>query len=289
MSTDPMAFHAADRPAPGRPREIEAASNIYLIHPVSRTLAGVLAATPVTPNQVSVASVVASGAAAAAYALLPWPWNAFVGLGFQYLWHVLDGADGELARRTGRASPIGELVDGVCDHVSQGLIYVAFAVMAQRTIGPVAWAVGLVAAASHFLQANAYETGRKAYRHFVYGASWMRQTGAGEGGPGAALASFYLGISNLLSPGEAAAERAMDAAPGETARGLYRETFLPIVKASGLLASNARTMWAFLAVLAARPLWFFLFELTVLNAALVVLALWRGQANARLVERLGTA
>jgi phosphatidylglycerophosphate synthase len=289
MSTDPTASRAADRPAPGRPQEIEAASNIYLVHPVSRALAGALAATPVTPNRVSVASVVASGAAAATYALLTWPWNAFVGLGFQYLWHVLDGADGDLARRTGRASPIGELVDGVCDHLSQGLIYVAFAIMAQRTIGPSAWAIGVAAAASHFLQANAYETGRKAYRHFIYNAPWMRQTGVGASGPGAILARFYLGVSDLLSPGEAATERAMDAAPGETARETYRAAFAPIVKASGVLASNARTLAAFLAVLACRPLWFFLFELTALNAALVVLALWRGRANARLVARLGAS
>jgi phosphatidylglycerophosphate synthase len=32
-------------------------------------------------------------------------------------WHVLDGADGDLARMTGRASPQGELFDGICDYV----------------------------------------------------------------------------------------------------------------------------------------------------------------------------
>ena len=275
--------------APGRPREIEAASNLYLVHPASRAIVDILARTPVTPNQVSVASVFTSAAAAMSYVALPWPWNAFAGVTFQFVWHVLDGADGDLARRTGRASPVGELVDGVCDHVSQGLIYIAFAIMVQRSLGPLAWGVAVAAAASHFLQANAYETGRKAYRRFVYGAPWMRQTGAGERGPGAWLARFYLGVSSWFSPGEAGVERAMDAAASRTGRAIYRETFAPIVKASGILGSNMRTIACFLAVLAMRPLWFFLFELIALNAALLILAAWRTHANAALTRRLEAA
>jgi phosphatidylglycerophosphate synthase len=277
---------ASETPAPGRPREIEAASNLYLVHPLSRALATVLARTPVTPNQVSITSVVASGAAAAAYAGLAWPWNAFVGLGCQFVWHVLDGADGELARRTGRASPLGELIDGVCDHASQVLVYVALALMAQRTVGAWAWVAAVAAGASHFLQANAYETGRKAYRHFVYGAAWMRQTGAGAVGLGAALGGLYMATSALLSPGETVVEAAMARAPAEAGRLAYRDAFAPLVKASGVLGSNARTLATFLAVLAGRPLWFFLWELTALNLALAVLTLWRSRTSGRLAREL---
>jgi phosphatidylglycerophosphate synthase len=277
---------ASETSAPGRPREIEAASNLYFVHPLSRALASTLATTPVTPNQVSVASVFASAAAAAAYAGLAWPWNAIVGLACQFVWHVLDGADGELARRTGRASPIGELIDGVCDHVSQLLIYVALAVMAQRTVGAWAWGIAVAAGASHFLQANAYETGRKAYRRFVYGAAWMRQTGSGARGIGAALGGLYMATSSLLSPGEAVVEAAMDGASTAAGRQAYRAAFAPLVKASGILGSNARTLATFLAVLAGRPLWFFLWELTALNLALAVLAVWRARTSARLAREL---
>ena len=264
-------------PAPGRPREIEAASNLYLVHPASRALAGLLARTPVSPNQVSVAGVVAAGGAALAYVGLAWPANALIGLALQYLWHVLDGADGDLARRTGRASPLGELIDGVCDHAAQVLIYVAFAIAAQARFGAWVWVLASAAGASHFVQANAYETGRKAYRHFVYGAPWMRQTGAGQG-LGAVLSRFYIGVSSALSPGEPAAETVMSA---ET-RDLYRRRFAPLVKASGVLDSNTRTLVAFLAVLAGNPLWFFVFELTVLNLALALSIVFRARANAAL-------
>ncbi|HEY2179562.1 MAG TPA: CDP-alcohol phosphatidyltransferase family protein [Caulobacteraceae bacterium] len=276
--------------APGRPREIEAPSNLWLIHPASRALVDVLVRTPVTPNQVSIVSVAAAGAAAGAYVLIPWPWGAFAGLAGQLAWHVLDGADGDLARRTGRASPLGELIDGLCDHVSQGLIYVAFALVLQRSLGAWAWGLGLGAAASHFLQANAYETGRKTYRRWVYGAPWMRQTGAGAGGLGGALGGAYVAISRVLSPGEERLEAAMAATNDPpAARTAYREAFAPLVKASGLLGSNVRTFAAFASILAGSPLWLFLFELTALNLALVVLAALRWRLNRAVAGRLAVS
>ena len=287
---DNPAIDGAASPAPGRPREIEAATNLYFVHPAARALVNVLVATPITPNQISIGSVAFAAAAAAAYLALPWPWAAFGGLAGPIAWHVMDGADGDLARRTGRASPIGELIDGVCDHVSQGLIYIAFALILQRTLGPWAWGIALAAAICHFLQANAYETGRKSYRHWVYGAPWMRQTvGATPSGNPLArgLGNFYLMISSLADPGGARVEAAM--APKvatQDARRLYRGLYQPIVKASGILDSNTRTLAAFVCMFVAGPLWFFLFEIIVLNGALVVLTWRRRRADASLLALL---
>jgi phosphatidylglycerophosphate synthase len=287
-----IAAGTAGAAAPGRPREIEAASNLLIIHPASRALVDVLERTAVTPNQVSVASVAAAAAAALAYVLIAWPCGAFAGLAGQLAWHVLDGADGDLARRTGRASPLGELIDGVCDHVSQGLIYLAFAVVLQRGLGAWAWGLGLAAAASHFLQANAYETGRKTYRRWVYGAPWMRQTGTGADGLAGALGGAYVAVSRALSPGEGPLEAAMEAMiaigpeSAARARAIYGEAFSPLVKASGVMGSNVRTFAAFASILAGSPLWFFLFEITALNLALVVVAALRGRLNRSLAARL---
>ncbi len=282
--------------APGRPAEIEEGTNRYLIHPVSRALVDVLARSPVTPNQVSVASVFTAAAGAFCYARLSWPWAAFAGLAFLFAWHVLDGADGDLARRTGRASTSGELVDGVCDHVSQALVYIAFAVILQRALGAWAWAWAIGAALSHFVQANAYETSRKTYRRWVHGATWMRQNLESLNRAGAVqglLGDLYVGLSVLVSPGEARLEAALgprQAAGGETAqavKGLYRRYFAPVVKASAVLGANSRTIAAFLAILANRPLWFFLFEIVALNLALAGFTLWRGRRNQALAAAIG--
>jgi phosphatidylglycerophosphate synthase len=279
--------------APGRPREIEAWTNVHLVHPVSRSVVNMLLSTPVTPNQGSLASVVCAAAAAACYLYLGWPWAAFAGVACQFAWHVLDGADGDLARRSGRASALGELIDGICDHFSQVLIYLALAYVLQRQgWGSWAWVIACVAGASHFIQANVYETGRKTYRRWVYGADWMRQTSAASAGqrlPQRALAGLYMAVSNLASPGEARVEAAMapalsgDTAGANRARGAYRELYAPLVKASGLLDSNTRTIAAFASILAGSPLWFFLFEIAVLNIVLVLIGRERRRRDDRLV------
>lgn len=296
MESSPLLAEPPAGAALGRPVEIEEATNRYLIHPLSRALVDRLARTRVTPNQVSVASVFMAAAGALCYARLAWPWGAFAGLAFLVAWHVLDGADGDLARRTGRASTSGELVDGVCDHVSQALVYVAFAVILQPTLGVGAWAWGVAAALSHFVQANAYETGRKTYRRWVHGATWMRQNLESLNRAGAVqgfLGDLYVGLSVLVSPGEGRLEAAMEprlVTGGETAqaaRALYRRYFAPVVKASAVLGANSRTIAAFLAILAGRPLWFFLYEIVVLNLALPGFAWWRSRRNRELAAAIG--
>ena len=293
---------AGDAPAPaappGRPAEIEGATNRYLVHPVSRALVDRLIATAMTPNQVSVASVFAAAAGAACYAWLRWPWGPVAGLACFFAWHVLDGADGDLARRTGRASTYGELVDGICDHVSQALLYLAVAAVLARSLGPSAWAIAVVAALCHFVQANAYETGRKTYRHWVHGATWMRQNPDGVGQAGAAgsvLAGAYLWVSNLFNPGEAAIEAAMGpalaggAASAGAARGLYARLYAPLVRASAVLGANTRTLAAFACLLAGAPLWFFLFEIVILNLALIGLTAWRRRRDRALLAALAVS
>jgi phosphatidylglycerophosphate synthase len=284
-------------PAPGRPPEIEAWTNAHLVHPVSRAVVDGLLRTPVTPNQVSIASVACAAGAAACYLNLAWPWAAFAGLACQFAWHVLDGADGDLARRSGRASPLGELIDGVCDHLSQVLIYVALVFVLQHDGwgSAASWLIASIAGASHFIQANVYETGRKTYRRWVYGAEWMRQTSgapAGQRAPQRALAGLYMAISNLASPGEARIEAAMGPALAADAAGtrkLYRELYAPLVKASGVLDSNTRTIAVFAGVLAGSPLWFFLFEITFLNIAMIWFGRERRLRNDRLVAMLGAS
>ena len=295
LSCDPAHDQAVKTAAPGRPREIEEASNRYLVHPVSRRLVDLLIGTPVTPNQVSVASVFMAAAGALCYVGVAWPWGALAGLAFFFAWHVLDGADGDLARRSGRASTSGELVDGICDHVSQAMLYVALAVILSRSLGGWAWAIALAAAACHFVQANAYETGRKTYRRWVYGAAWMRQNPESLAQTGALrnlLGQAYLWVSNLANPGEGEIESAMAtrlAVYGESAdaaRALYRQLFAPLVKASAVLGGNVRTLAAFLAVLAGAPVWFFAFEIVLLNLTLAGLVVWRRRSDSALLAGL---
>lgn len=292
MKSSPSHAKPSSSEAPGRPTEVEEATNRYLVHPVSRAVVDRLVHTRVTPNQVSVASVFAAAAGALCYLALPGPWGAVCGVVFQYLWHVLDGADGDLARRTGRASPIGELVDGVCDHVSQAMVYLAFVALLYPTMHRWAWVLGVAAAISHFVQANAYETGRKTYRRWVYGAAWMRQTAGSSHGMQGLVAGLYVGLSRWVSPGETGLEAAMEPAlaaggpSADQARLTYGRRFAPLVKRSAILSGNSRTIAAFVCLLLGRPQWFFGFEIVVLNFALIVAVVSRGRRNRALTAQM---
>jgi len=233
--------------------------------------------------------------AGAAYLWAPWPAGPFAGFALAVAWHVFDGADGQLARRTGRASPNGELVDGLCDHLGQLAIYLAFAVLLSRTLGGWAFALAAAAGVSRAAQASAYETCRKNYRRWVYGAGWIRQTlETVEAAPGAwsrvaaGLGRVYLAVSSRVTADDRAVEAAMSAmtAPGfrhaTEARAAYRVHMLPVVRRASLLNANWRTVAAFLSMLAGSPLAYLLWEFVGLNLALVLLV----GAERRAAERL---
>jgi phosphatidylglycerophosphate synthase len=303
MSSTAVPAAAALSPAPGRPMEIEEWSNRRLIHPISRALVGVLIPTGVSPNAVSAAGAVMAALAACAFVLLPWPVSALAGFLFLVAWHVFDGADGDLARRTGRTSINGELVDGLCDHLGQAAIYLAFALMLVDDLGISAFVLPLASGLSRAVQASAYEACRRNYRRWVYDARWIRQTLAVGEQPAArgwtvvklATARAYVAVARLVSADDGALESAMErltAGGGDAAaeaRRLYRERMLPLVKQASVLCANYRSLAAFLSVLAGAPLAFVLYELAALNLVLVWLRLAEGRANHALVAALTAA
>jgi len=288
--------------SPGRPVEIEEWSNRLLIHPLSARLAMLLVPTPVTPNMVSAMGAAMAACAAGAFLAAPhapWPLAALVGLAFLFLWHVFDGADGQLARRTARASTNGELIDGICDHLGQLAIYLAFAWLLTPRFGGWAWALAAAAGLSRAAQASAYEGARRNYRRWVYGAGWIRQTldlqavGGGAGGRvKVALGRLYVAVSESVSAGDGGVEAAMGDAMAhgpqgaEAARQAYRARFLPLVKQASLLSANYRSLAAFLSMLAGTPLYFLVYEAAALNLALVVLVRRQAAANRRLQQDL---
>ena len=287
--------------APGRPVEIEEWTNRRLVHPLSRALVDRLIPTGISPNAVSVLGALAAVAAGVAFVLLPAPASAMTGFALMVLWHVLDGADGDLARRTGRASPNGEIVDGICDHAGQAAIYVAFAILLQPRFGLAAWALAAGAGLSRAIQANAYERCRRNYRRWVYGTPWIRQTLAGVEAAArtpadrikAALGALYVKVSSVLGADDRRLERAMGeqvAGPrAEAARDAYRAHMLPLVKFASVLSANWRTCAAFLSVLAGQPVYFIVYELVAMNAVLLLVLQAEQAGTRRLVETLDRA
>ena len=169
-----MATARADPPQPpSRPAELEDPLNRFVYHPLAARLARLLVPTGISPNLVSVGSALCLLAATWCFVMLAPPANWSAGLFFMLLWHVVDGADGDLARMTGRTSATGELVDGVCDIFGNVVMYFAFAFWLDDTMGGWGWALAWSAGASHVLQLNHSETWRRLYQWRIYGKPWL--------------------------------------------------------------------------------------------------------------------
>jgi phosphatidylglycerophosphate synthase len=288
-----------DRPAASsgtRPLEIEETLNRRLIHPLSRRLVTLLIPTGITPNAVSVLGVVAAAAAAAAYGLVIWPLNAVIGLALHLGWHVLDGADGDLARRTGKSSPSGEVVDGICDYLAHIIVYVVLALILAPAIGGWAWVLASGAGLSRAIQANHYESTRRTYLWWLYGTRWIRQTmGEGStsganGGLKAVLVRGYLAVSNVVSAEDAELEQlraALMASPkASEARALYGQAYKGRVKFASWLGALHETQAIFVSMLAGSPVFFFVYELVVLNAVMAWSIAAQHRANLELKPKL---
>ena len=291
---------------PVRPRELEDGLNLHLYHPLAWALARRLARTPLTPNQVSVAgglTVVAAGAAYTGplWGGPAWPWSALLGLALHMAWHVIDGADGDLARMTGKSSATGELVDGVCDYFGNIVMYFAFAFWLDDTLGGWAWALTAGAGASHILQTNHAETQRRLYAWRVYGRSWLRS--AAERGDAlfqkksrfarwfGICGEFYVWLSKLMSPSANPLDAALAAAgPDEAARirALIRDHSRLSLALEMMLGANPKTFLIAASIALGGPLYFFLVMLAVVNLILIVSIVHHKRMERRLAAMIAT-
>ncbi|HEX9955150.1 MAG TPA: CDP-alcohol phosphatidyltransferase family protein [Allosphingosinicella sp.] len=266
-----------------RPPELEDGLNRFLYHPLSHAVARLLRHTPVTPNMVSVSSFLSIVAAAWGYNWLTFPQSVAIGLGFHILWHILDGADGDLARLTGRTSPLGEVIDGICDYAGHVVLYTALAV----TAGGWCWVVTPLAAASRILQANHIESVRRTYLWRAYGVPWIGQDKAGIERRSflSGLTGLYVTLGAWLNPRSEEAD-ARIAASGERGQEVARSIGKRALFFQEWLGPNRRTLLLGLSMAAGTPLWFFLIEATLFNLLLIASVRRQRRVNADLATAL---
>lgn len=268
--TDPAPSPPPDA-RPQRPPELEDWLNRRIYHPLSWRLARWFAPTRITPDMVSAAGAVAIMLAALAYSQLLWPWGIVLGLALHMGWHVLDGADGDLARLTGRSSPHGELVDGICDYAGHIVLYVTLGFIAAAQIGGWGWALMWAAGASRVVQAAHYEGARRQYQLVVYGTAWMASAApvANASGRRHPFVVYYLWLTGIIVPhGPALTAAAQDLTARDLLRAAMHARGREFLGQMTLLSANYRTLAVGAAMLAGKPQWYFLFEVVVLNLVL---------------------
>jgi archaetidylinositol phosphate synthase len=118
------------------------------IHRVARAAVRPLLATPVTPNHLTAARLVSGVTAACLLAVGSQPWTVAGAMLFLFSM-VLDRADGELARLSGRTSPFGHRFDLWTDAICDSIVVLSLG-LAQRdgVFAPYAPLMGLLAGAS---------------------------------------------------------------------------------------------------------------------------------------------
>ena len=298
--TEPPAVEVAPHPSGSESRaatshepmrrtaEIEEVTNRTLIHPLASRLTPRLASLRISPNAVSLAGMSCGLLAGVAYYHYRQPAFAAAGFLLMVMWHVLDGADGQLARLTHSQSQIGKVLDGVCDYVTFMAVYTGLALATQRQVGSWVWAIAIIAGLCHALQSAAYEAQRQDYEFWGWGkasaelldvdaqthdrvAATFKQRCADT------LHALYVRMQ-LLATGTGLGSRrrlavAMRLRPERTqsVRARYRAVFAPSVRRWSILSANYRTLGIFLFAIIKAPLGYFYFEIFGFSAILVIL------------------
>ena len=268
-------------PAPdgSRDRRIEDPTNLHIIHPLGRRLLGPALRARVSANAVSVAGLgIGAGAAWAFAHPADWRWSA-VGLLLATAWLVADGLDGMIARATGTASPLGRMLDGLCDHGVFVLIYVAVALSVGTAAG---WALAVVAGAAHAVQSSLYEGERARFHRRVKGVPSPAPTPPG-GNP---LVRLYDAVAFGMDRLCARFDRALDGPDGARLRAGYADAAVAPMRLLALLTANMRVLALFGACLLASPTLFWWIEIGPMTLVAIWGIAWHRRTELRLLRRL---
>ena len=287
--------------------EVEGALDRLFYRKVGFLLAKFFAWLNITPSGVSLLGGVCGVIAGHLYYYRDLTTNMF-GIALHVCANALDNADGQLARLLGTSSREGRVIDSLADHIVFASVYIhlAFRYFNQGT-SPTVFLLALVAGISHALQGAATDYYRTSYLHFVTGKSVaaldcsqslrsaydrLRWTEQPWNKFLLALYFNFMRQQEMLSPRLKTLRKTFNRFfPDGLPDGLklrYQISAQPMLKLWGLLMTNTRMLVLFVLLFTAQPVWYFWFEITLLNLLLACL-IYRQENMARSLIALATA
>lgn len=262
---------AAPPPDTSRDRRIEDVTNAWLIHPAARALMPVAIRLGISANAVSCIGLAIGTLAALCFYDWQSPVSVTFGLALAVAWLIADGLDGMVARATGTASPLGRVMDGICDHGVFVLIYVAMATAIGTVEG---WVLAVAAGAAHAVQSSLYEAERARFHRRVKGdAGDIRPVRTRN-----PLERLYDFVADSM---DRAAGRFDDALRDRRALAEpYGRRAAPPMKAMALLSANMRVLAIWAACMLGDPKIFWWIEIVPLTMVCVVTILWHRRVEA---------
>src|SRR5258708_6215786 len=287
-----------------RTKEIEEITNLHLIHPLASRLVPIFARLHVTPNAVSIVGMLFGILSAVAYYRY-WDFRyATTGFALMVAWHVMDGADGQLARFTQSYSYFGKVLDGISDNVTFLAVYTALAISLSRQYGNWIYALVAISAVCHAIQSASYETQRQEYEYLGWGRKAQEPPPRNSperdrDGPPVIRwlfdflhRLFFVGLSfptaGITRKFRETMTRALQAEPEHATliRQRYRETLAPQLRSWSILSANYRTLGIFISALFKAPEYYFGFEIIGFSAALALLIRRQNASREVLLSRL---
>ncbi|HNQ79785.1 MAG TPA: CDP-alcohol phosphatidyltransferase family protein [Candidatus Aminicenantes bacterium] len=152
--------------------DVEEWADLFLFRPLAFLLVKAIYRTSLTPNQLSVFSMVL-GVAAGILLGTGGPAAAVVVVVLLFLSVVVDCADGQLARLKKNGTHMGRVVDGAIDYVVGAAMYLGLGFgFASALDNPVrGWLLDAAAAASNIIHSVVFDYYRNRYLAYVHGVS----------------------------------------------------------------------------------------------------------------------
>ena len=286
-------------------RDIEETIDLYFYRPLGYAIARVARAVALTPNALSIISILLGILAGHLFYYRDLTVNV-VGIILLVVAEALDSADGQLARLTNTKSRFGRILDGVATNLIYISIYVHLCLRLMATGVPIwIFSVAALCGLSHSFQSAMADYYRNAYLYFVHGKdrseidlslpmaelhrtlSWLRQPIKKF------LMRVYLNYTrqqellarNFLKLYATVRERFGLSLP-QWLKEDYAASNKPLLKYYNIITSNTRMIALFCSLLIDNVLLYFLFELVVLNGVLLVLTIYQEKMNARLLGKV---
>ena len=287
-----------------RSSDIEDATKKHIIAPLITWVVPYLVKLRLSPNAVSILGMLSG--VTAAYLLHFHSLSPLYSLGallMLLVWHVLDGADGRVARLTGKQSELGKIIDGICDYIVFTALYVSLTLLLTQSYGNTIWYLVVTSGFCHAIQAGAYEMQRQEFEFWGVGkksAELPSLIGTEE--KIAKLSGFaklaakidiaytrmqykVTGLEQDIRP---SFYRYLEENPDKVDefRSNYRKECSPQVLKWAIMSPHYRSMLIIFSCLIGRPELYFVTEVVILSLAQLLLVKTQRNFNRELVKKL---
>ncbi len=258
--------------------------------PIGFCIARMLRGTGITPNMVTVLSIFVGASVGFFFYPDNLVYNIY-GILLLVCANILDCVDGQLARLTGIKSAIGRILDGFAGNIWFACIYIAFALRSSHEYGTSCFfALAVLSGLSHLMQANITDYYKTLHLYFISkekGAEFqsLEQVRARHKEMKYGINKFfyflYRGYTLLQVKATPSLQKMLacvhtrygDDIPQDI-RIRFRKQSKELMHLVDFLTFNGRTIVMFIVVLLGEVWLYFLYEILVLNAILLIV-LWK--------------